>query len=203
MEKGGEVLVPGDPSTPVQFIDVRDLADLSIHFAEKGMTGIYNATGPRAPTVLGELVEIAQATAETESKVTWVPPSWLAERRDRDLWEKMLFWSYEPEGWAWSMQMTNKRLLAKGINLRPIKATMTDTLEWYHTLPAERQALLFSRTEGNAGTTAISTEYWDTYLRRERDLLKAWHARGDTRNKCANGENTPCNSDSVERSPSV
>src|SRR5438477_4223553 len=46
IDRGGEVLAPGNPSDPVQFIDGRDLAEWTIRMAENRETGIYNATGP-------------------------------------------------------------------------------------------------------------------------------------------------------------
>jgi 2'-hydroxyisoflavone reductase len=46
IDRGGEVLAPGDPKDPVQFIDARDLAEWTIRMVEKRATGIYNATGP-------------------------------------------------------------------------------------------------------------------------------------------------------------
>ena len=39
IDRGGEVLAPGDPSDPVQFIDARDLAEWTIRMAEQGTTG--------------------------------------------------------------------------------------------------------------------------------------------------------------------
>ena len=44
--QGGQVLAPGDPEQPVQFIDVRDLAAWSIAMVEARQTGVYNAKGP-------------------------------------------------------------------------------------------------------------------------------------------------------------
>src|SRR5262249_35230069 len=46
IDKGGEVLAPGDGNDPVQFIDSRDLAEWTIRMAENRGLGIYNATGP-------------------------------------------------------------------------------------------------------------------------------------------------------------
>src|SRR5438270_9768376 len=42
IDRGGEVLAPGNPSDPVQFIDGRDLAEWTIRMAENRETGIYN-----------------------------------------------------------------------------------------------------------------------------------------------------------------
>src|SRR5215467_13396950 len=42
VDRGGEVLAPGNPSDPVQFIDARDLGEWTIRMAEQGATGTYN-----------------------------------------------------------------------------------------------------------------------------------------------------------------
>src|SRR3989440_9899246 len=57
IDRGGEVLAPGNPSDPVQFIDGRDLAEWTIRMAENGETGIYNATGPGKEIGVGGKLE--------------------------------------------------------------------------------------------------------------------------------------------------
>src|ERR1051326_2527072 len=47
VDRGGGVLVPGAPSDPVQFIDVRDLGAWLISLAEQHTVGTFNATGPK------------------------------------------------------------------------------------------------------------------------------------------------------------
>src|SRR4029078_10995434 len=42
IDRGGEVLGPGDPDAPVQFIDSRDLAAWIIRMVEDGHSGTYN-----------------------------------------------------------------------------------------------------------------------------------------------------------------
>ncbi|QOI98971.1 MAG: NAD-dependent epimerase/dehydratase family protein [Phycisphaeraceae bacterium] len=49
VSKGGNVLVPGAPDDPFQFIDVRDLADFIIRCIENKTVGVFNATGPTPP----------------------------------------------------------------------------------------------------------------------------------------------------------
>ena len=43
---GGDVLGPGDPDAPVQFVDARDLASWLVRLAVGGVGGVFNATGP-------------------------------------------------------------------------------------------------------------------------------------------------------------
>src|SRR3954449_10729945 len=54
VDRGGEVLAPGEPSDPVQFIDGRDLAEWTIRMVENNVTGIFNATGPARKLGIGE-----------------------------------------------------------------------------------------------------------------------------------------------------
>src|SRR5438128_5592556 len=53
IERGGEVLAPGSPDDPVQFIDARDLAERTIHRREDREAALYNATRPARPPGMG------------------------------------------------------------------------------------------------------------------------------------------------------
>ena len=46
IDRGGKVLAPGTPKDPVQWIDVRDLAEWLVLLAENETTGVFNAIGP-------------------------------------------------------------------------------------------------------------------------------------------------------------
>ncbi|MDJ0699472.1 MAG: NAD-dependent epimerase/dehydratase family protein, partial [Woeseiaceae bacterium] len=54
---GGEMIAPGAPSDPVQFIDARDLAVFVIGCLENRTLGAFNATGPAEPLSFGEMLE--------------------------------------------------------------------------------------------------------------------------------------------------
>src|SRR5262249_12642368 len=54
--RGSEMLAVGDPSMPVQFIDVRDMADWAVRMIEQRSTGIYNTVGPVGAVSLGEVI---------------------------------------------------------------------------------------------------------------------------------------------------
>src|SRR5246127_5517153 len=72
IDRGGEVLAPGDPSDPVQFIDARDLAEWTIRMAEKKETGIYNATGPANKLGIGEMLDGINRANHSKANFTWV-----------------------------------------------------------------------------------------------------------------------------------
>ncbi len=56
VDRGGEVLAPGDGLDSVQIIDARDLTGWIVRLAVEGVSGTYNATGPEARLSLAEMV---------------------------------------------------------------------------------------------------------------------------------------------------
>jgi 2'-hydroxyisoflavone reductase len=174
-DKGGEILASDDSSIPVQYIDVRDLAEWTIRLIEGRSSGTYNAVGPEAPMTLGALVQTAQETFAPRSPLTWVPASWLLKQREPETWGSLLFWS---RGVGPIMHMSNERALAGGLTTRPLSATLRDTLDWFRRLPAQEQSPLitgFRRREDGAFVPVTTT--WTRYLGREREALAAWHGR--------------------------
>lgn len=159
MEKGGEVLVTGDRSTPVQFIDVRDLAEWVIRLVEQGATSIYNAVGPTSPLSFEEMLQTALALAPTPSTLTWVPSTWLAAQETRDMWNRLLFWTHGSGGYAGTMRINNERALAAGLTARPLRVTLADA----------------KRKDGMGFDS--NPVPWDVLLRSEKEVLAAWRAQ--------------------------
>src|SRR6267143_6586884 len=71
IDRGGEVLAPGDPKDPVQFIDARDLAEWTIRMVENRETGIYNATGPGKPFGIGGMLDEIKEAEKSNATFTW------------------------------------------------------------------------------------------------------------------------------------
>src|SRR6185503_16315416 len=59
--RGGEVLAPGSPSDPVQFIDSRDLGKWIVHCCAQRVAGVYNAVGPKPELTIGRLLDACNA----------------------------------------------------------------------------------------------------------------------------------------------
>lgn len=163
IDRGGEILAPGDGTDPVQFIDVRDLAEFIIRIVEQGATGIYNATGPKSPLTMAEMLYGIRAVTTSDVKWTWVPVDFLKEQKVAP-WSDMPVWVPGTGASAGFARVDISKALAKGLTFRPLADTAEATLAWYKTLPAERQAAL------RAG---IKPE-------REAEVLAAWHARDKT-----------------------
>jgi 2'-hydroxyisoflavone reductase len=154
------VLAPGEATDPVQFIDVRDLAEWTIRMAEQGATGTYNATGPRKKFTIGEMLEGIRQVTKSEAQFTWVKAEFLAARKVW-AWSAMPVWIPAQSELAGFCQISIQKALGKGLTFRSFSDTTQATLDWIRQQPSERQANL------NAGITA----------ERETEVLAAWHAR--------------------------
>jgi 2'-hydroxyisoflavone reductase len=155
--RGGEILAPGDGTDPVQLIDARDLAEWTVRMAEDGVTGTFNATGPRARlSIAEELYGIRAALpGDVDMRFTWVPADFLARHEVRP-WMEMTTWM----GDSPLSETSIERALAGGLTFRPLATTAADTLEWFRSLPAERRA------QPRAGLDPA----------KESAVLAAWHA---------------------------
>jgi 2'-hydroxyisoflavone reductase len=114
-ERGGAILAAGDPSAPVQYIDVRDLGAWMIRLAEKQTTGTYNAIGPKLDQE--EMVNSARSNAQRKSSVTWAPMEWLGARPDKALWGTLLFWEINKGALT---RINNRKALVEGLTIRPL-----------------------------------------------------------------------------------
>jgi len=173
--KGGKMLAGGDPSAPIQYIDVRDMAEWVVRMVEKAATGIYNAVGPATPTNLGQIVEAARVTFSPNASVTWVPSQWLDSQHKPGFWGMLLFW----QSIASIMQISNERALANGFTTRAIRITLADTLKWYEQQPPQKQESLTTgfegKKDGSRWDEIVMT--WPDYLNHETKALAAWHDR--------------------------
>ena len=159
IDRGGEILAPGDPGNPVMFIDVRDLAEWYVYLLEQGALGVLNALGPESPLSFAELLYGIRAVTSTPLSFTWVDTDFLLEREVRPYADMPLWVPARGES-AGFQRFDLSQPLAMGIKYRPLAVTAKDTLDYHKSRPPERQAEL------RAG---ISAE-------REAELLAAWHA---------------------------
>src|SRR5262249_38699041 len=93
---GGEVLAPGSPDDPVQFVDVRDLAEWTAKSATSGLAGVFNATGVSLP--FATLVDECLRVTASDASFTWVASDWLLARGVEE-WMGVPLWIASP-GWG-------------------------------------------------------------------------------------------------------
>jgi len=136
IDSGGEVLAPGNPSDPVQFIDGRDLAEWTVRMAENRETGIYNATGPAKELGIGGMRDGIKTALNSNATFAWADAEFLKQQKV-EAWSDMPVWAGDELG----MSRTNiGRALAKGLTFRPLGDTARDALAWFKAQKPERQA---------------------------------------------------------------
>jgi 2'-hydroxyisoflavone reductase len=158
--QGGEVLVPGDGSDPVQIIDGRDLGEWMIRLAEAGTTGTFNAVGPDYTMTTDAMVHGCHAVTGGPASFTHVDPEFLeAQEAGLPIWVSAKAGPFSGYG-----RVSNAAAIAAGLSFRPLATTVADLLAWFASLPADRQATV------RAGITR----------EKETQLLAAWRARAST-----------------------
>lgn len=170
MKRGGEILVSGDPLAQVQMIDVRDLAEWSIHMAENSDTGIFNTIGPAMVLGWAEMLGAIRGMYSAPMKLTWVPASWLTEQQVSA--GNVLYWPSEA-GIPGLMHLDNDKARAKGLTFSSLAATAAETLVWYEALSTERKKELFWGIDRKSSL--------EDSLLREGELLARWRTDQEKR----------------------
>jgi len=161
VDQGGEILAPGRPDDPTQFIDARDLSEWIVRLVENGTMGTLNATGPQSTLSVSGMLEGIRAVTGRPATFVWTDYAFLAEHKVRPFAD-LPMWMVPAGATAGFMRMSARAAQAAGLVYRPLATTVADTLAWWRLEPAERR-------DGRlrAGLTAD----------RERSLLHAWSSR--------------------------
>lgn len=139
VSRGGEVLAPGTPPDPVQFIDVRDLAEWIVRMVDGNVAGVFNATGPKEPLGIGGLLDSCKRVSRSDATFIWVPADFL-EAQKVSAWTDLPVWLPPSGDTLGASQVSSAKAIAKGLTYRPLDVTVMETLSWWNGLPKERQA---------------------------------------------------------------
>ncbi|WP_374357127.1 HD domain-containing protein [Chitinimonas sp.] len=129
-ERGDTALLPAPPERPLQWIDVRDLAEWMLHLLHSGQTGSFNAVTAPGSVSFADLHAALLELSPTPPATAWVDEA-LLEREGLVPWSGLPLWipasSREFGGF---MQFANDKAVAAGLQLRPLADTLRDTLTW-------------------------------------------------------------------------
>ncbi len=138
-DKGGDFVVPGDPTDPIQVIDVRDLSEWMVHVAERKLIGRFNACGPEKKLEWGKVIDACVKSASKPCKPHWASLEKLGSlpRVGFQIWAP---YAGETKGFH---SVSNAAAVKNGMRFRPIETIVKDTLAWCKSLPEEKQAAVF------------------------------------------------------------
>ncbi len=145
MAQGGEMLAPGTPGDPIQYIDVRDLADFVRVGVEKRVAGVFNLTTPPRWATMGKLLDASRRVTGADTKIRWASAEFLMEQKAAEpgMWasQEIPIWA-PPAGQSLGHGLVaSARAEAKGLKYRPLETTIRETLEWQKVRPADKQKL--------------------------------------------------------------
>jgi 2'-hydroxyisoflavone reductase len=129
--RGGEVLAPGSPDDPVQFIDVRDLAAWILQATEDRIGGTFNATGTTMR--FEELLDECLRVTGSDARFTWVPSDRLLAEGVEE-WMGIPLWIVSP-GWEAANRVVIDRAVGAGLAFRPLSDTILGA--WEHAEPVD------------------------------------------------------------------
>jgi 2'-hydroxyisoflavone reductase len=161
LAEGGEVLAPGDGTTPVQYIDGRDLGAWIVQVIEDRTVGTMNALGPAHRVTMNRVLDECNRALGNKAELTWVDAAFL-ESHGVEGWRDMPMWIDNHGDFAGFGALQNARAVRAGLAFRPIGDTARDTLAWLATLPEDERA--------KARSSGIQRD-------KEAAVLAAWKAR--------------------------
>jgi 2'-hydroxyisoflavone reductase len=138
IDRGGEVLAPGDRDGRVQFIDVRDLAEWMVHCLEQNVVGVHIANGFAGPVTMEQVLIGCQCASAVPSTLVWASEEFL-QQNQVGAWMEMPLW-IPRDGRS---LVRNDKANAAGLRFRPIADTIRDTLQWAKTARGDKP---FART---------------------------------------------------------
>ncbi len=139
VSQGGRVIAPGDPERNIQFIDVRDLADWTIHLIENKITGLFNATGPEKPLTMRQFLNECNAVGGNFAQFIWMDDAALA-KAEVSPWMEMPLWiPASDEEHRGFLHLNCSRAQQAGLHYSKLSKTIQDTLSWDASMDSKRE----------------------------------------------------------------
>jgi 2'-hydroxyisoflavone reductase len=129
LERGGDVLAPGPPDMPLQYIDCRDLAAWMLAAAERGLGGAFNTVSRRGHATMASLLGAARAVTGSRATLVWVSPE-VIEAAGIQPWTELPVW-VPPDGEDAGVHDSDvSAAYEAGLTCRPVRQTVADTWRW-------------------------------------------------------------------------
>lgn len=159
LNEEGPTIVPGRVDDPVQYIDVRDVAEWMIRLAESGTSGAFNAARP-SETVQDFAINANEALGAKSDLIFIDDYAFLKENSIPYLVPWIM-----PEGNNYGSSSSNvEKAMAGGLTLRSLEILMNDTIQWWHSdavTDERRQAYVNNEEEVYARESAIVKDWMD------------------------------------------
>ncbi|WP_046508418.1 NAD-dependent epimerase/dehydratase family protein [Streptomyces odonnellii] len=134
--RGGPVLAPGPQDNPLQYIDVRDLAEWTLDAVRQGLGGPYNLVSPAGHTTMGELLDTCVRVTGSDAELRWTAPEPILAAGIQP-WMDLPIWLPPGELHDTLHRGDVSKALASGLRCRPVAETVADTWSWLTSVGGE------------------------------------------------------------------
>jgi 2'-hydroxyisoflavone reductase len=139
--RGGEMLAPGNGRSPLQLIDVRDLAEWIALSVARGTVGTFNATSPSGHYDFKQLMRHCGEVLKSDTTLTWVPEAFLLDQGVTPL-QDLPLWAGTDGEYAGIWQVNSEKAARAGLRHRALRDSVRDTHTWFQSQPAARREAL-------------------------------------------------------------
>ncbi len=139
--RGGEVLAPGDPDQELGLVDVRDMAAWMLRCGRERVAGAFAVAAPTGTQTFGEMLAECRRATGSQATFRWVDDQQLLDA-GIEPWSELPLWlPHDVARTAWDVDV--RPALRTGLELRPLRQTVTDTWSWMgrHADPPSRPGL--------------------------------------------------------------
>jgi nucleoside-diphosphate-sugar epimerase len=132
--RGGPVLAPGPRDLPLQYVDVRDLAEWILGAVRRELGGAYNLVGPRGLTTTGELLDACVRVTGARAELRWTEPEVILGA-GVEPWTQLPVWVPPGSELHDALHGADVSLaLESGLLCRGVEVTVGDTWDWLRSL---------------------------------------------------------------------
>ncbi|MFF3482367.1 SDR family oxidoreductase [Streptomyces sp. NPDC002701] len=128
--RGGPVLAPGPRDLPLQYIDVRDLAEWVLGAVQGGASGAYNLVSPSGHATTGTLLDACARVTGGRAELRWTEPEVILAA-GVEPWTQLPGW-VPPDSELHDMMhgADVSKAVRDGLQCRPVSETVADTWSW-------------------------------------------------------------------------
>jgi nucleoside-diphosphate-sugar epimerase len=132
--RGGPVLAPGPRNLPLQYVDVRDLAEWILDAVAAGLSGPYNLISPQGHATMGELLDACVTTTGAGAELRWADPDVVLEAGIQP-WTQLPVWVPPGSDEHDALHGADvSRAVEAGLHCRPVTETVADTWSWLRSI---------------------------------------------------------------------
>ncbi|MDN3020700.1 SDR family oxidoreductase [Streptomyces sp. S.PB5] len=128
--RGGPVLAPGPRELPLQYVDVRDLAEWVLDAVEGELSGPYNLMSEPGHTTMGGLLDACSQVTGGAAELRWTDPEVILGA-GIEPWTQLPVWvPPDSELHAALHGGDVSRAIGAGLRCRAVEETVGDTWSW-------------------------------------------------------------------------